>query len=277
VAQNFAARYTKDIDERFHLRSVTDLIVNKGMRLDFNGVNSVTIYNVDVPSETNYVRSGTNRFGSLVELGTGKQTFVLSQDKSFTFTIDRGNLEDSMMVQEAGKALRRTLDEVCIPNTDAYRLSVLSAYATANSQSATAALSSSNIYTKFLEAQALLDNRLVPLEGRVAFVTPTTANLLKQDTNFIKASNMAQDMLIKGVIGEVDGVKIVKVPTSYLVANTGFLIVHEKTMVAPHKFDTYRTLSEVQGIDGWVVEGRRYFDAFIPTYKGRAIQQHLIA
>lgn len=274
MAQNYAAKYTKQIDEIFRLKSVTDLIVNKGIRMDFNGVNSVTIYGVPTVSETNYVRSGSNRFGALTELDTTKQTFVLSQDKAFTYTIDRGNLEDSMMVQEAGSTLQRQIEVVCIPNTDIYRLGVLTTYAVAQSQVATAALSSSNVFTKVLDQQAALDDAKVPADGRVMFVTPATYALLKLDSNFIKASDMAQGMLKKGVVGEVDGLTVVKVPTSYLVANAGFLIVHESVLVAPHKFDTFRILKEVQGIDGWVVEGRRYFDAFIPTNHGVGVRLH---
>lgn len=279
MAQNYAAKYVKEIDERFRLESVTDQIVNKGIRLQFDGVNSVTIYNVDVPTEGNYVRSGTNRFGSLVELGTGKQTFVLSQDKAFTFTIDRGNLEDSMMVQEAGAALRRTIEEVCVPNTDIYRLGVLQAYGVANSQSATAALSISNVYVKVVDAGKALTNRRVPKKGRVLYVTATTLALLKQDvTNFVKPSDLAQEQIMfKGVVGMVDGNLVVEAPDDYFVTNTGFILVGNNVLVAPHKFDTFRTLDNVQGIDGWVVEGRRYYDAFIPQYRGKALQVHMIA
>lgn len=277
MAQNYAAKYQKTIDEVFRINSVTDIVINKGIRLDFEGVNSVTIYGVSTVSETAYVRSGTNRFGSLVELDTTKQTFVLSQDRAFTYSIDRGNYEDSMMVTEAGSTLQRQLEVVCVPNTDIYRLATLSAYAIANSQSTTLALTSSNIYISFLARQQTLDDARVPADGRVAFVTPATYALLKQDPNFIKPSNMAQEMLIKGVVGDVDGVTIVKVPTSYLPANTGFILVHETVLVAPHKFDTFRILKEVQGVDGWVVEGRRYYDAFVPANHGVALALHKIA
>lgn len=277
MAQNYASKYQKTIDEVFRINSVTDLVINKGIRLDYQGVNAVTIYGVSTVAETNYVRSGTNRFGALLELDTTKQTFTLSQDKSFTYSIDRGNYEDSMMVTEAGSTLQREIEVVCVPNTDIYRLAALTTYANSNSQVTTVALTSSNVYVQFLARQQTLDDAKVPADGRVAFVTPATYALLKQDSNFIKASDMAQSMLQKGVVGDVDGVTIVKVPTSYLAANSGFLIVHNSVLVAPHKFDTFRILKEVQGIDGWVVEGRRYYDAFIPSNHGVAIAWHKIA
>lgn len=278
MAQNYAAKYQKTIDEIFRLDAVTTSIINKGIRMSFEGVNTVTIYTVDTVTENNYVRSGENRFGSLVELGTGKQSFVLSQDKSFTFSIDKGNLEDSMMVQDAGSALKRQLEVVAVPNTDIYRLGILQAFGVANSQSATAALSITNAYVKVLAARTALLNRRVPLGKLVMFATATTVGLFLQDvTNFVKPSDLAQDMMVKGQVGKIAGIKVIEVPDDYLPANTGFIITAEDVLVAPHKFATYRTLKEVRGIDGWVVEGRRYFDAFIPANRGDAVQVHMNA
>lgn len=278
ASQNYAKKYSGQIDERFKLESLTTSVINKGIKLDFHGVNGVTLHNVDTVAEVNYTRNGRDRFGSLVELGNGIQDLLMSQDKSFTFTIDRGNLEDTMMVQEAGSALDRELSEVCIPNTDIYRLGILQAYAVANSQTtSTAAITASNAYTKVLDAQIILDNNKVPRKGRVLFVSPTMYKFLKLDTNFIKASELAQNMLINGQLGEVDGCAIVMVPVTYLATSCAFILVHNTVLAAPQKFATYRTLDDVQGIDGWVVEGRRYYDAFVPTNRGKAIAAHMEA
>ncbi len=132
MAQNFAAAHLKVLDERFSIDSKTSMVVNKGIRLEFNGKSSVTIYNVDVVAENDYVRNGANRFGALIELGTGTQTFTLSQDKAFTFTVDQGNLEDSQFAQEIGKAVKRQVREVSVPTVDIYTLATASAYAVAN-------------------------------------------------------------------------------------------------------------------------------------------------
>ena len=274
MAQNYAAAHLKALDERFSLESKTDIIINKGIRLDFNGKNSVTIYNVDTVAENDYVRTGTNRFGALVELGTGTQTFTLSQDKSFTFTIDRGNLEDSMMAQEVAKAVKRQVREVSVPATDIYRLSILTAYAIANTQGVVAgtALAASTAYQLILAQNAELTDDLVPEDGRVLFLTPATHNLLKRDPEFVRDCDKTYADLKKGIVGMVDGLTIVICPTSYYVTNFQFMIVHEALLVSPTKFNSVRTLDDVQGIDGWVAEGRRYYDAFIPGEKATAVR-----
>ena len=274
MAQNYSAAHLKVLDERYHLKSKTDLIVNKGIRLDFNGKNSVTIYNVDVVAENDYVRSGTNRFGALVELGTGTQTFTLSQDKAFTFTIDRGNYEDSQMVTEVAKAVKRQQDEVSTPATDIYRLGVLSAYAIANTQGVIGgtAVAYNTIYQLILAQQAAMSEAKVPEDGRVLFITPTNYNLLKRDPEFVRDADLTYRDLKKGVLGQVDGLTIVQAPSSYFVTKFEFMIVKDDLLVSPMKFNSVRTLDDVQGIDGWVAEGRRYYDAFIPTQKATGLR-----
>lgn len=275
MAQNYANAVLAEIDERLSLESKTDGVVNKGgVRLDFNGKNSVTIYTVDVVDEVDYVRSGSNRFGALTELGTGTQTFTLSQDKSFTFSVDRGSLEDSQMVQEANKAVKRQIREVSVPNTDIYTLAAAHAAALAASQGATAAVTSANAYQKFLAQNDAMTEAKVPESGRHCFMSPATYSLLKQDTTFMRSCDTTMADLKSGIIGEVDGVTLHKVPSTYLPANEVFLFIWDQVLIRPMKFNSVRVLTDVQGIDGAVAEGRRYYDVFIPNNKLPGLRYH---
>jgi len=275
----FAASHLKVIDEKYFVKAKTDLVINKGIRLEFDGRRSVTIYNFSTVAEVDYVRDGANRFGQLVELGLGTQTFTLSQDKAFTYTIDRGNYADNMMVNEVGSTVKRQVREVSVPTTDKYRLATMQAYAVANSLTDTpAVVTTSNSYSLFVNQVAdLYDADSVESDNLVAFMTRAKWNLLRRNSEFKLASDDAYADVKSGVVTTVDGVKIVPVPTSYLPTNTAWVIVANDVLVAPTKFDMIRTLTEVQGIDGWVVEGRRYYDAFIPTNRGRALRVHMEA
>src|SRR5579875_1001523 len=122
-----------------------------------------------------------------------------------------------------------------------------------------------------LKATTYLDDNKVPQDGRIAFVTPRFYNFLKQDGTFIKASELAQNMLITGQVGEVDGVAIVKVPTSYMPAKTPFIIVHKSAMCAPKKLQDYKIHENPPGINGNLVEGRIYYDAFVLTSRVKAV------
>lgn len=276
--QNYATEVLSQIDERFYLESKTNAIVNNGVEFDFTGVNAVTIYNIDVVTENDYQRSGTMRYGQLVELGDGVQTLVLSQDKSFAISIDRGNREDSKMVLAIDDAVDRQVREVSVPTVDIYRLSILAAYAVANSQSNTTAVTSSNAFQLILNQRAALQNAKVALDDIVCYVTPEVEAFLWQDPTFKTASDRATADRATGVIGTILGMTIVTCPDSYFIANFGFMLVSSKVLIAPTKFNEIKTGDGFPfGISGMVAFGRRYYDAFITNNKGPAIRLGKIA
>lgn len=276
--QNYASETLSLIDERFYLESKTKVIVNNGTQMEFLGVNAVIIYNVDVVTENNYLRTGVMRYGQLVELGNGVQTFLLSQDKSFAISIDRGNREDSKMVPAIDEAVQRQVREVSVPTTDIYRLSIAAAYAVANSQSATAAITAANAFTKILDQRTALINAKVNIDNIVAYLTAEVEAFLWLDPLFKSACDRRTADVATGVIGTVMGMTIVVVPSSYFIANFGFMLIAKNVLCAPTKFNEIKTGDGFPfGISGMVAFGRRYYDCFIPTNKGVAIRVHKIA
>jgi N4-gp56 family major capsid protein len=273
MAVNLAAKYSEKVDERFKLKSFTQAVVNNDY--DWSGVKTVSVYDIPTVAMGNYTRSGSSRYGTPAELDNNKTDYTLSRDRAFTFAIDRGNFQETQMVMQAGKALARQIDEVIVPEIDIYRLAAMSAAATtAGNVSAATVISATNAYSSLLKATEKQADNKAPLQGRIAYVKPSFYNFLKQDNTFIKASELAQNMLIKGQMGEVDGVKIVMIPSSYLPANTEFIVTHPVATVAPKKLEDYKTHDNPPGINGWLVEGRQIYDAFVLTNKVNAIYVH---
>jgi N4-gp56 family major capsid protein len=273
MAVNLASKYSAKVDERFKLKSFTEAAVNNDY--DWEGVKTVSVYSIPTVAMNNYSRTGLARYGTAAELDNTKVDYTLTRDRSFTFTIDRGNFQETQMVMQAGKALARQIDEVIVPEIDIYRLAAMSAAAvTAGNVSAAAVISATNAYSSLLKATEKQADLKAPLSGRIAYVKPSFYNFLKQDNTFIKASEIAQNMLIKGQVGEVDGVKIVMVPSSYLPANTEFIVTNPIATVAPKKLEDYKTHDNPPGINGWLVEGRQIYDAFVLANKVNAIYVH---
>ncbi len=265
------------LDENFTIPSKTSELDNKDIKVDFEGRNAVTIRNWDTVAEVDYVRDGVNRFGTLNELGGGTQTLTLSQDKAATWSIDTGNFKDTDMTAEASSTIDRQIREVAVANKDIYNLAIIQAYAVANSQTATSALSSSDAFSKFLVQTAALTDALVPEEGRVVYMTETVYNLLRLDTTFTKACDDAYRDLKTGVRTMVNGVKVIVVPTSYLPVSTGYLFTHAKAHKSVSKIESARVLTEQRGVDGAICEYRRYHDFFVLGNKGTAIRAHMVA
>lgn len=275
MAQNPAKKFGAKVDERFKTKLLTEGGVNNDY--DWSGVKTVSVYGIDTVPMQNYQRSGGNRYGDVIELGNTQQDLTLTRDRSFTFSIDQGNFTETQMVARAGEALARELDEVAMPEIDVYRLSAWITSAVANSRAVnTGATTAANAYVDFLAAQALLSDDLVPLAGRIAYMTNQYYAFLKQ-SGFVVASEQAMSDRKSGDLGEVDGVKIVIVPSSYMSQNANLIIVHPSAMVSPRKIEDFKTHDNPPGINGKLVEGRLIYDAFILNNKKKGIAVHKTA
>lgn len=269
MAVNYASKYSEKIDERFSLGMLTTGAVNQDY--DWIGVETVNVYSVPTVAMGNYATSGANRYGNPEELGNEVQELKVAQDRAFTFTIDKKSRDDTQMVMEAGKALQRQIDEVIIPEVDTYRLKAICDGA---KHTVTGTLSKTNAYGAFLDVQELLDDDKAPSGGRICYCGSGFYKLIKQDESFTKSGDMATQIAIKGVVGEIDGVPVVKVPSSYLPSGVNFVITNPACTPAPVKLSDYTIHENPPGISGWLVEGRVRYDAFVLNSKKSAIGVH---
>lgn len=277
MAINLATKFQKKVSERFALESKTKSLTNDDY--DWVGSNAIKIYSVDTVAMGNYTRSGANRYGSPSELGTTLQTWTLARDRAFTTTIDRRNNDESNFVTEAGKFLARQLKEVVTPEIDTYVLAAIgTAGATDNRDDIVgdAATTAANAYVNFLAINADIANYEAPEEGKVAVMTAQYYSFLKQ-SGFVLASDSAYKDLKKGDLGTVDGVRIVVCPSSRMPANTDLIVTHPVATTAPMLLTDYITHKNAPGINGWLVEGRVVYDAFVDTNKTKAIGIHKTA
>lgn len=266
---NLAEKYERKVDERFKLKELTGY----GLNTDYNweGVDTINVYSINTVALNDYTKSGTSRYGTPNELEDTVKSYKVTNDKAFTYTIDEFYKKSQMGVKKAGESLAREIDEVIVPARDAQRLKVWADTAYENSQVVYDTLSSSNAYTMFLNAQKLMDEEKVPQANRIFYCTPDYIKNLKLDSNFIKASDIAMNKLINGQMGEVDGVRVVKIPSSYFKNNLYGVLVYTKSTISPSKLKEYKIHSNPPGINGDLVEGRIMFDTFVLDAKKKGV------
>lgn len=267
MAVNLASKYSKKVDEKFYKESFTSTM--GAAEHDFVGVNSVNVYSVATADMNNYSRTGTNRYGTPSELQDTVQTLTLSKDRGFTFTIDKGNYNDQEMVKEAGKSLARQIREKVIPEIDIYRLAKVSNRTLINGNFKEANSEKTTAYADFLAINEKLDNENVPAVGRKFYCRASFYNLLKQDSSFVLATPKGQDIKITGLMGEVDGVDIIKVPGTYLTTGINGVLVHPQAVDTPVKLKEYKINNNPQGFSGWLIEGRVIYDCFLMDSKAK--------
>ena len=271
MAINLVTKFTDHVDELFTAESKKSLLTNNDY--DWTGAHTIKVHKVNTVSMNDYDRAGTgkntSRFGVLGKVENELEEFTLRKDRSFTFVIDKMDKDDTGGVLSGASALARQQREVVIPEVDSYVYSVMATGAGPAPEAA--ALSSENIYSEFLKANKARDDAEVPETGRQLIVTPDTHTLMKQCKDITMETNIGNDLRLKGVISNLDGANVIKVPAVRLPEKFGFMLCHPVACVAPVKLEDYKIHEDPPGISGSLVEGRVCYDAFILENKKKAI------
>ena len=267
---NLATKYASAAQERFYKDSITQSSFAKDLDMEFIGVRTVKVYEVDTAPLNDYTRSGANRYGTPQELTDNLQEFIMTQDKAFTYTIDKGNAKEQFNVKQAGTSLKRQMREVVTPYIDKYRMKIWAQGAGVIAGISTAP-TKSTIAEMIMDGTVALDDALVPADGRTLYITSKNYKLLKLCEEFISVDKLGEKALAKGVVGEFDGMLVKKVPSSYMPANVHFMIICRGAAISPVKLNDYKIHSDPPGISGDLVEGRVIFDAFVKGAKAAGI------
>lgn len=265
-------KYLPYVDEQFTAESKKELLTNNDF--SFSGAHTVKIYKISTGPMSDYGRRGEeagnwSRYGKVHDLDATTQTMTLSKDRSFTFVIDALDTDETGDTLQAATALSRQIREVVIPEVDNYTLSAMCQLA--GNKPEAKALTKDNIYVEIIAANKELDDALVPETGRVLVVTPATYLLMKQCKDIVMETDIGNDMRLRGVIANLDGLTVLKIPASRLPENFGFMIAHPCATVAPTKLESYKIHENPPGINGSLVEGRIVYDTFVLGNKKKAI------
>ena len=270
MAINLATNFAPLAEKKFTLDSV---VVGKAKgKYSWDGARTVKAIIPTTQALTDYdATASANRFGTPAELQDTVATYEVAKNRSFSIVIDKENNTSQKMVKAAGEMMKYEFEDVMIPEFDAW---CLSKWATGAGQyHVNASLTKSNIVGEFADCMAALINEKTPTDGLIAWVGASKVSLLLQSPEFVNIDTLGQKATGKGIIGEVHGVKIIRVPDSYLPQGVNFIMAHPRALLAVQKIKTLRILTDAQGFDGSVLEGRMMYDAFVVKAKEKAVIQ----
>lgn len=286
MAMDLTTKYQPYVDEVFTTESKKSLLTNN----DFSwaGAHTIKVYKVTTGQMNDYDRPGENmgkvvvdedsetqtvmlsRYGAIESLDATTEEMTLKKDRSFTFAIDKLDADETQQQLSGASALARQQREVVIPEVDAYTYGVMATGA--GTKPAALTLTETNIYTEIIKANTVLDDAEVPDDGnRSIVVTPAVLELMKKCDDITLNSDIGAELRLKGVVADLDGLHVIKVPKKRLPANFGFMVAHPCATVAPTKLEEYKLHTSPPFISGDLVEGRIVYDAFVLDNKKMAI------
>lgn len=275
MAIELVTKYSPYVDEVFVKESKLDLLTNKDY--DFMGAKGVKVYKITTAEMNDYARNGYeesqkanwSRYGEVKDLAATTQYMLLSKDRSFTFVVDKMDKDETGEALDGASALARQTRQVVIPEIDTYTYGVMCAGA--GVKPAAVELTADNIYDEITKATESLDDSEVPETDRALTVTPAVYRLMKKCKDIVLETDIGADMRIKGVVANLDGMVVIKVPAKRLPKGFGFMVSHKSATVTPLKLEDYRVHQDPPGVNGELVEGRIVYDAFVLDNKAKGI------
>ena len=282
-----ASKYLPILDEIYKAGSKTAILDTLSEQIRFDGAKIAYLYGADPVGLSNYSRNAGFVPG---DVDGAWQPYEITQDRGRSFMVDVMDNDETL-----GMAFGTLLGEFerteVIPEIDAYRFAKYAAAATGTNKVTETLSAAAATITSIDNATAVLDDKEVPYEGRVLFVTPATYKLIKGgvtrmimngDANVDYNVEMYNDMRVITVpSGRFHTSVTINAPT----ASDGlggftaggqtmnYMIVHPSAVMQLVKHNIPRIFSpEVnQEAAAWKLNYRIYHDAWVKTNKVNGI------
>lgn len=282
-----ASKYLPILDEIYKAGSKTAILDTLAEQIRFDGAKIAYLYGADPVGLSAYSRNAGFVPG---DVDGAWQPYEITQDRGRSFMVDVMDNDETL-----GMAFGTLLGEFerteVIPEIDAYRFAKYAAAATGTNKVTETLSAAAATITSIDNATAVLDDKEVPYEGRVLFVTPNTYKLIKGgvtrmimngDANVDYNVEMYNDMRVITVpSGRFHTSVTINAPTTsdgvggFTAGGQimNYMIVHPSAVMQLVKHNIPRIFSpEVnQEADAWKLNYRIYHDAWVKTNKVNGI------
>lgn len=268
MAINLATNtFQKKTADKFYEESVIGGRTSK--EFSFDGSKSIQVNTITTVDPGDYTRSGVSRYGTPTDVQDTKQVMEMTQDKSVSLVVDKGDNRQQMMIKNAGKVLGLEIREKFVPMVDKYALDKWNAGRGAYTVQAT--LTSDNIVTEIGKHVTLFGNNSVGLDDAICYMGYSAYGLLTEAKQFLNLEKLGVKALADGAVGKVKGLDIKPVPDSYLPTGVNFLTVKKASVLLPFQIKETKIHEDAPGISGALMEVRYLYDAFVIDAKNKGV------
>lgn len=203
--------------------------------VDMIGKKTCKVYQILTSDLNDYKREGKDRYGVPNDVQDIVNEYTITQDKAFTAIVDKGDGSQQAISNKAGQYLRQQISEKCVPTGDKYGFSRIARFG--HIQGVSAAPTKSDIISTVYDAAAYMDDHYVPDDGRILFVRVSDYKKIILSDEWVKLDNLAGKQLPTGVVGQVAGFTVVKVPDRLFPTDVYMLAIHEQALAFPYTID----------------------------------------
>lgn len=278
---DYAEKFEQSLVQKYAEQSKSDALFNSNPQVQFLNAQTIKLPRITVSGYKDHNRQSLSFNAGTVS--NDWEAKKLSFDRDIEFAIDPMDLDETNLVVSVANIQNVFEDEQAIPERDSYAFSKLyTEYVTTYSQTPnTTALTTANILSQLDEDMSKMDDAGVPEDGRILYLTPAVAKLLKEAEGIQRNITVNSPNTVNRAITSLDNVQITTVSSGRMktaydftdgvkAASTAkqinYILVHPNSVVARQKYAYIKLFtpgSDSRTADKYLFQNRRYLDLFL--------------
>lgn len=271
-------------------------MVSNDLTLSNQGIKFLNAQTIKIPRLTVSGYKDHNR--NIMGFNTGTvsndwEPKKLSHDRDIEIPVDPMDIDETNLVVEMANIQNTFEEEQAIPEKDSYRFSKLlteaTTYKSAGAVIDETVLTASNILEWFDEQMSIMDDKSVPQEGRILYLTSAMQKLLKNAEGITRTISVGAAGVIDRRVHGLDDVTLKSVPSARFKTKYDFttgcvpaagakqinmILVHPSCVISRDKYAYMKLFtpgSDSRTADKYVYQNRYYTDTFLIERKACGI------
>lgn len=288
---DYAETFGQQLAQKYEREMVSNDLTLSNQGIKFLNAQTIKIPRITVSGYKDHNRNSLGfNTGSVSNDWEPKK---LEHDRDIEIAIDPMDVDETNLVTEIANIQNTFEEEQAIPEKDSYRFSKLSSeaakYASAGAVVDTSVLDAKNILEWFDEQMAMMDDKSVPQEGRLLYLTSIMQKLLKQAEGVTRVISAGAAGVIDRRVHTLDDVTIKSVPSARFKSKYDFtegcipaddakqinlMLVHPSCVISRDKYAYMKLFTpgtDSRTADKYVYQNRYYTDTFLIERKAPGI------
>lgn len=276
---DYAETFTNLLQQKYAKELCSDDLTKSHPEVKFINAQTIKLPRMTVSGYKDHTRTAGFNAGSLSNDWEPKK---LAHDRDIEFFVDPMDIDETNLTLSVANIQNTFETEQAIPEKDSYRFSKIhSELTTYSGRINTDVITAANFLEMFDTEMAYMDEAGVPEEGRILYVTPTMAKIVKEAEGLQRVISVSTPASINRKVHSLDDVKIKKVPSSRMktvydftdgcaaaedAKQINWILLHPTCLVCRDKYSYIKLFTpgtDSRTADGYLYQNRNYGDLFL--------------
>ena len=277
---NYAEQFSQFLVQKYEAEQRSYGLTQSNPQVQWLNAKTIKLPVVTLSGYKDHTRTIGFNAGSLTNTWEAK---TLAFDRDIEFFVDAMDVDETNMVASVANIQSVFEREQAIPETDAYRFSKLFAeFVQKGGQVSTTTLAVNNFLDWFDTVMCGMDDKGVPEEGRLLYLTPAIYKIAKNAQGLTRFMSVnPNNGVINRKVWDLDDVEIIKVPSGRMKTAYNFtdgfapatgagqinaIAVHPDSVVARERYAYIKMFApgtDSRTGDGYIYQNRKYGDLFV--------------